>query len=273
MRRKKPKALQFSDAQWLGILDAHAAMWLGIAERLAREPPKKRWDALECWLVDEDARCTVWPVRLNAPFHVPALPGEEAPMHVEQDVDRGVALECPQFQAAGQAVDELCEEDEDAFEACYALLRDLRVRALRESLVLPLVTTALRTLGGDRDVSILWSPQSDSGYFVHLQHLQGPPIPAAVPPTNTLSALAPLYWHSHSYVGRHHSGLKFDGDVLVAATFDGADVTDETLALLTPERAACCQSLRTLTFRETRVTKPAVERVKGLLPHVTVKKR
>lgn len=272
-RRKQPKALKFSDAQWRSIIAAHISLWTRVADRLVQQPPAKRWDALECWLVDEGAACSVWPVRLNAPFHVPAVPDEQGPQHVEQDVDHGTALECNEFHAASEAVDELGDDDEDAFEHWLSFLLDLRVRALRESMTTPAVATALRKLEVDGAVRVLWSQQNDSGRFVHLHHLQGPPIPGATPPSTTLSALAPLYWHSHSYVGRRHSGLRFEGDVLVEATLSGAAVTDETLAWLTPERAACCGSLRTLAFDSTRVTDAAIERVRTLLPHVSVRKR
>jgi hypothetical protein len=92
-----------------------------------------------------------------------------------------------------------------------------------------------------------------------------------MPATTAYAALAPLYWHSMSYVGRSHGGLVFDGLELVDATLSGADVTDETLALLDQERAACCDRLRSLTLDSTRTSPAAVQRLRALLPNTVVR--
>ncbi len=116
-------------------------------------------------------------------------------------------------------------------------------------------------------------PPSESGWYVHLHHLRGATLAEPAPAQTAYGALAPLFWHTHSDVGRYHSGLVFDGDVLVEATLEGDEVTDETLALLTPAGAARCESLRTLTLRGTRATATAIDRLRGHLPGTRIELR
>ncbi|MEM1415642.1 MAG: hypothetical protein AAGH15_12115, partial [Myxococcota bacterium] len=113
----------------------------------------------------------------------------------------------------------------------------------------------------------------EGAWCVHHRQVWGRPLPPLAPAQTALGALSPLFWHPHSYVGRHHSGLGFAGDTLVEAVLAGPGVTDATLAWLTPEAAAACGSLHTLTLAETAVSDDAVARLRALLPSTEVEVR
>lgn len=254
--------------EWARILDAHVDLWRSFAVGTVDLDPAS-WDILLCWLEDEDACVVLFAAKCNAPFWIPQTPHTEGfRQHFEYS---GVAdfrlavseLDTYPLYKGGELRDEQLYELEDEVE-------QLRVRALEESLARDEVQRALRTLQGGRTFGIHWTPHSDSGWFVHLRHMQGPPLPEPMPATTAFAALTPLFWHARSFVGRYHTGLVFDGDELVEATLSGPNVTDETLALLDSKGAACCSGLRSLTFESTRATPAAVDRIRGLLPYTDV---
>lgn len=244
-------------ASWSRIVADHENLWTEIADRLSPIAPNA-WDLLICELDDVYGTTVIAPAKQNAPFWLPESPGDDERQHFEVLHEASVCLEIPEFDLGGKEGDPTPEE--------WASARQVHIHALYESLAGETGKAAVDRLGAPNTFTIAWSPRSESAWFVHLHHVHGAPLGKPVPARTAYGALAPLFWHHHSFVGRYHSGLVFDGDVLVEATLVGPDVTDETLELLTPESAACCASLRVLRLQTPCPTPPAIERLRELLP-------
>lgn len=224
-------ALRTAPASWSRIVADHENLWNEIADRLSPIAPNA-WDLLICELDDVYGTTVICTRRACVWRYRSSISGGKRAIPPEE----------------------------------WAAARQVHIHALYESLGGETGKAAVGRLGAPNTFTIAWSPRSESAWLVRLHHVQGAPLGKPVPARTAYGALAPLFWHHHSFVGRYHSGLVFDGDVLVEATLVGPDVTDETLELLTPESAACCASLRVLRLQAPCPTPPAIERLRELLP-------
>ena len=257
--------MPISKEDWDRIVAQHAALWVQLASNVA-SLERTRWDALLCMVDVVYGMTVITPAKLNAPFSVPQSPDDKrVPDHYRVFSEHAVELSTPEFDAGSQALypDDPSREEWDELEA-------QSVRALSEGLDNSEADIALARLGDPESFTIAWGPPCEPGTYVHLHHLCGAPLGEPEAPTTAYAALAPLLWHANTVVGRSNPHLVFEGDAVVEVTFSGEDVTDKTLALLTLPSVAQCATLRTMRFRDTRITVPAIRHLRELLPSVRI---
>lgn len=255
--------LQLDEEVRRGIVDGLVEMILKLLRTVEELPP----GACDLGLVHFDpvyGHFVALPARQLAPFRLPQSPDDDRDLaHVETCTDGDLFVAEALDPERWWGDDDVTDDEWDALSAFYAQLLEKTVARPRLRGPLEALRTRQRfTLARAQGSWMLW--------YVHFVHLSGPPLARSEEPQSAYAAIAPLFWHSESFMSPHSVGVTLENGQLVEVELVGAGVNDATLGCLTRAGAAACAGLRHFVLRDTRVSRDAVERLRALLPQTVV---